>query len=221
MDTELLKLFWDNTWVTILVTFSTTFIAYGIGIPIGVVLVLTGRGGIHPMPAVNWILGGIVNIIRSVPVLILMVAISPVTRAVVGSTIGNAAIIFGLMVSATPFVARLVEQSLLEVDQGVIEAAQSMGASNRQIVTKVMLPEAVPSLLTGALVATTTILGYSAMAGFVGGTGLGDLAIKYGYYRYEYDIMMITVALLVILVQVIQSVGMAVVRCSDKRAKGE
>lgn len=221
MDTELLQLFWDNTLVTILVTFGTTLIAYLIGIPVGVILVLTSRGGIRPMPAVNWILGGIVNIIRSVPVLILMVAISPVTRVVVGSTIGNAAIVFGLMVSAAPFVARLVEQSLLEVDQGVIEAAQSMGASNRQIVTKVLLPEAVPSLLTGALVATTTILGYSAMAGFVGGTGLGDLAIKYGYYRYEYDIMMVTVALLVILVQVIQSAGMAIVRRSDKRAKGE
>lgn len=216
-DSELFTLLWDNTLITLATTLGTTLISYILGIPMGVLLVVTARGGIHPMAGFNWILGGLINILRSVPFLILLVAISPLTRMVVGTTIGTPAIIFGLVVSAAPFVARLVEQSLLEVDPGVVEAAQSMGASGRQIVTKVMLPESVPSLITGSLVAATTILGYSAMAGFVGGTGLGDLAIKYGYYRYEYPIMMITVVLLVVLVQLIQSIGMRLARRLDKR----
>ncbi len=216
-ESDLLPLLFDNTIITIIITLGTTLVSYIIGIPLGVLLIVTARGGIRPMPAFNWFIGGIINILRSVPFLILLIAVSPLTRLVVGTTIGTKAVTFGLVISAAPFVARLVEQSLLEVDSGVIEAAQSMGASGSQIVRKVMLPEAVPSLINGALVAATTILGYSAMAGFVGGGGLGDLAIKYGYYRYDYAIMMITVVLLVILVQLIQSIGMRIVRRSDKR----
>lgn len=169
------------------------------------------------MPGLNWLIGGIVNILRSVPFLILMITLSPITRIVVGTTIGPRAAIFALVVSAAPFVARMVEQSLLEVDHGVVEAAQSMGASNTQIITKVLLPESKPSLLNGLLVSATTILGYSAMAGVVGGGGLGDIAIRYGYNRYDTETMLITVVLLVIMVQIIQSVGSRIAKRSDKR----
>lgn len=218
-DAQYIQMLWDNTVITIGVTLATTLISYVIGIPLGVFLITSAKDGIQPMPAVNWLVGGVVNVLRSVPFLILFIAITPLTRAVVQTTIGPKAMTFGLVVSAAPFVARLVEQSLLEVDGGVIEAAQSMGASNGQIVRKVLLVEAVPSLVTGSLVAATTILGYSAMAGFVGGGGLGDVAIKYGYYRYENVTMIITVVILVLLVQVIQSVGMRIVKKSDKRSK--
>lgn len=218
-DAQYIQMLWDNTVITIGVTLATTLISYVIGIPLGVFLITSAKDGIHPMPAVNWLVSGVVNVLRSVPFLILFIAITPLTRAVVQTTIGPKAMTFGLVVSAAPFVARLVEQSLLEVDGGVIEAAQSMGASNGQIVRKVLLVEAVPSLVTGSLVAATTILGYSAMAGFVGGGGLGDVAIKYGYYRYENVTMIITVVILVLLVQIIQSVGMRIVKKSDKRSK--
>ena len=218
-DAQYIQMLWDNTVITIGVTLATTLISYVIGIPLGVFLITGAKDGIHPMPAVNWLVGGVVNVLRSVPFLILFIAITPLTRAVVQTTIGPKAMTFGLVVSAAPFVARLVEQSLLEVDGGVIEAAQSMGASNGQIVRKVLLVEAVPSLVTGSLVAATTTLGYSAMAGFVGGGGLGDVAIKYGYYRYENVTMIITVVILVLLVQIIQSVGMRIVKKSDKRSK--
>ena len=169
------------------------------------------------MSSLNWLVGGIVNILRSVPFLIMMITIQPLTRMIVGTTIGTRAAIVALVVSAAPFVARMVEQSLLEIDHGVIEAAQSMGASNTQIIAKVLLPESKPSLLNGALVSATTILGYSAMAGFLGGGGLGDIAIRYGYNRYDTGTMLITVVLLVILVQIIQSVGSRIAKRSDKR----
>ena len=217
LDSGMIGLLAQGTWESAYMTIVITLISYVIGIPLGVFLVMSDKGGIHPMPSVNWLIGGIVNILRSVPFLILMITIQPLTRLIVGTTIGTRAAIVALVVSAAPFVARMVEQSLLEIDHGVIEAAQSMGASNMQIVTKVLLPESKPSLLNGALVSATTILGYSAMAGFIGGGGLGDIAIRYGYNRYDMGTMLITVVLLVIMVQLIQSVGARVAKRSDKR----
>lgn len=217
LEPGMLSMLAEGTWQSIYMTVAITAISYLIGIPLGVFLVMSDKNGIHPMASLNWIAGGIVNILRSVPFLILMITIQPFTRMIVGTTIGTKAAIVALVVSAAPFVARMVEQSLLEIDHGVIEAAQSMGASNMQIVTKVLLPESLPSLLNGVLVSATTILGYSAMAGFIGGGGLGDIAIRYGYNRYDSGTMLITVVLLVIMVQIIQSVGSRIAKRSDKR----
>lgn len=217
LEPGMLSMLVEGTWQSIYMTVAITAISYLIGIPLGVFLVMSDKNGIHPMASLNWIVGGIVNILRSVPFLILMITIQPFTRMIVGTTIGTKAAIVALVVSAAPFVARMVEQSLLEIDHGVIEAAQSMGASNMQIVTKVLLPESLPSLLNGVLVSATTILGYSAMAGFIGGGGLGDIAIRYGYNRYNSGTMLITVVLLVIMVQIIQSVGSRIAKRSDKR----
>ena len=169
------------------------------------------------MRGFNWILGLIINLFRSIPFLILLIMVLPVTRAIVGTTIGTNATIVPLVIAAAPFIARLVESSLKEVDKGVIEAAQSMGASSMQIITKVLLPEARPSLIVGAAIAVTTILSYSAMAGFIAGGGLGDIAIRYGYHRYQTDIMLVTVVLLVLIVQVLQEAGMRLARLGDKR----
>lgn len=204
-------------WETIYMTLVSTFFAYLIGLPLGLILVATDKDGIRPMALVHQVLGVLINIIRSVPFLILLVAIMPFTKAVVGTVIGAKATIVGLLVAAAPFVARMVESSLKEVEKGVIEAAQSMGASPLQIMLKVLLPEAKPSLLVGSAIAITTILGYSAMAGFVGGGGLGAIAINYGYYRGQTDIMYIMVILLIIIVQVFQEAGMRISRHSDKR----
>lgn len=217
LNPQMIDLLVEGTIESIYMTLAITAISYIIGVPLGVFLVLTDKNGIHPMGPANWLIGGIVNILRSVPFLILMITIQPLTRMIVGTTIGTSAAIVALVVSAAPFVARMVEQSLLEIDHGVIEAAQSMGASNLQIVTKVLLPESLPSLINGALVSATTILGYSAMAGFIGGGGLGDIAIRYGYNRYDSGTMLITVALLVIMVQIIQSVGSRLGKKLDKR----
>ena len=217
LEPGMLSMLAEGTWQSIYMTVAITAISYLIGIPLGVFLVMSDKNGIHPMASLNWIVGGIVNILRSVPFLILMITIQPFTRMIVGTTIGTKAAIVALVVSAAPFVARMVEQSLLEIDHGVIEAAQSMGASNMQIVTKVLLPESLPSLLNGVLVSATTILCYSAMAGFIGGGGLGDIAIRYGYNRYDSGTMLITVVLLVIMVQIIQSVGSRIAKRSDKR----
>lgn len=217
LNPQMIDLLVEGTIESIYMTLAITAISYIIGVPLGVFLVLTDKNGIHPMGPANWLIGGIVNILRSVPFLILMITIQPLTRMIVGTTIGTSAAIVALVVSAAPFVARMVEQSLLEIDYGVIEAAQSMGASNLQIVAKVLLPESLPSLINGALVSATTILGYSAMAGFIGGGGLGDIAIRYGYNRYDSGTMLITVALLVIMVQIIQSVGSRLGKKLDKR----
>ena len=200
-------------------TLVSTAAAYLIGLPLGVLLNISDKDGIRPMPVLNKILGFIVNFLRSVPFLILLVFLIPFTRMIVGTTIGSTATIVPLIVAAAPFVARMVESSLKEVDPGVIEAAQSMGAKPIQIITKVLLPEAKPSLLVGAAIAVTTILGYSAMAGFVGGGGLGTIAINYGYYRYQNNMMIVTVLLLVIIVQVFQEIGMLISKKSDKRIK--
>ncbi|MEE0229139.1 MAG: methionine ABC transporter permease [Peptococcaceae bacterium] len=217
LDSQMIQMLAQGTLESFYMTIAITVLSYIIGVPLGVFLVMSDRNGIQPMPSLNWLIGGIVNILRSVPFLILMITIQPFTRMIVGTTIGTSAAIVALVVSAAPFVARMVEQSLLEIDHGVIEAAQSMGASNMQIVKKVLLPESMPSLLNGVLVSATTILGYSAMAGFIGGGGLGDIAIRYGYNRYDSGTMLITVVLLVVMVQLIQSVGARIAKRSDKR----
>ena len=214
---QLSQLLLQGTLDTLYMTLVSTAIAYLIGIPLGMILVITRREGICPAPKTNAVLGTIVNIMRSVPFLILIIVLIPFTRLVAGTSIGATATIVPLIVGAAPFIARMVESSLLEVDAGVVEAAQAMGASPWQIVTKVLLKESVPSLVTGAAIALTTILGYSAMAGAVGGGGLGDLAIKYGYHRYQTDVLLLTLVILVLLVQVIQALGNAVAKRIDHR----
>lgn len=198
-------------------TLVSTAFAYLIGLPIGVFLVTSAKDGIRPRALLFKILDVIVNLTRSIPFLILLVAILPFTRLVTGTTIGSTAAIVPLTLSAAPFIARLVESSLKEVDAGIVEAAQSMGASNFQIVRKVLLPEAKPSLLVGGAIAVTTVLGYSAMAGFVGGGGLGAIATNYGYYRFQNGIMLITVVLLVLIVQIFQGIGMKIAISLDRR----
>lgn len=202
---------------TLYMTFMSSFVAYLIGLPLGVILVITDKEGIAPNAFINKVLGVIVNLVRSIPFVILLISIMPFTRWIVGTTIGAKAVIPALIFAAAPYVARLVESSLKEVDQGVIEAAQSMGATTFQIIRKVLLPEAKPSLVIGAAIAVTTILGYSAMAGFVGGGGLGDIAIRYGYYRRETDIAFVTLILMVIIVQIIQEIGTRWMKHTDKR----
>ena len=219
MDPQLLNLIISGTWETIYMTIVSTLIAYVLGVPLGVLLYATCKGGIFENRILNLIFGVIVNVLRSVPFLILLVAILPFTRLVVGTTLGTSATIVPLVVAAAPYVARMVESSLKEVDSGVIEAARAMGTSKIEMVTKVFLPEARPSLLIGAAISLATILGYSAMAGFVGGGGLGAIAINYGYYRYQTDIMLITVLLLVVIVQIFQEGGLYLARKTDKRLK--
>lgn len=202
---------------TLYMVVAATLLAYALGLPLGIVLVMTARDGIRPVHWLYKALDIFINIVRSLPFLILLLAVSPITRFITGTTIGSDATIVPLVISAAPFIARLVESSFKEVDRGVVEAAQSMGASPSQIIFKVLLSEARPSLLVGGAIAITTILGYSAMAGFVGGGGLGDIAIRYGYNRYQTDIMLVTAALLVVLVQIFQEVGMKIAKRSDKR----
>lgn len=202
---------------TFFMTLLSSLISYLIGIPLGVVLYMTAKEGLTPNRGIYNILSLIVNVFRSIPFLILLILVLPITKAIVGTTIGAKAVIPPLVISASPYIARMVESSLKEVDFGVIEAAKSMGATNLQIITKVLLSESKPSLLIGAAISITTILGYSAMAGVVGGGGLGDVAIRYGYYRYNRDIMIITVVLLVIIVQILQEVFMGLARRNDKR----
>lgn len=202
---------------TLYMTLTSTLLAYIIGLPLGIILVLTSKDGIKKNVLIYKILDFIINVIRSVPFLILLVAVIPFTRLVVGTSIGSSATIVPLVIAAAPFVARLVESSLKEVDRGVIEASSSMGSSPLQTVFKVLIPEAMPSLIVQGTIATTTILGYSALAGFVGGGGLGSIATNYGYYRYQYDIMFITVVLLVIIVMILQAIGMGIAKYLDKR----
>ncbi len=202
---------------TIYMTVISTILAYIIGLPLGLVLVVTDKDGIHPIPWLNSLLGMIINFFRSIPFLILLIALMPFTKMVVGTIIGAKAAIVGLWIAAAPFIARMVESSLKEVEIGVVEAAQSMGASPFQIMTKVLLPEAKPSLLVGAAISITTILGYSAMAGIVGAGGLGAIAINYGYYRKQSDIMYVMVILMAIIVLVFQELGMRISKHTDRR----
>lgn len=198
-------------------TLLSSFIAYVIGLPLGVLLVVTDKDGIAPFVMFNKVLGVIVNLLRSVPFIILLISVMPLTRVIVGTTLGSTAVIPPLIIASAPYIARLVESSLKEVDKGVIEAAQSMGATPFQIIVKVLIPEAMPSLIIGAAIAVTTILSYSAMAGMVGGGGLGNIAIRYGYYRYETGTMFVTVIILVLIVQVFQELGTMWMKRSDKR----
>lgn len=207
----------EGTRDTLYMTFVSTFAAYLFAFPMGIALVVTKKDGLHPIGFLNRALDVVVNIGRSVPFLILMIAVIPLTKLIAGKSYGPTATIVPLVIASTPFVARLIESSIQEVDQGVIEAAQSMGASLSAIIFKVLVPEAKTSLIVGATIATGTILSYSAMAGVMGGGGLGDIAIRYGYYRYQADVMLITVVLLVILMQLLQMIGMKIAGKTDKR----
>lgn len=217
LSPELNALLLKSLWETIYMVAVSTVIATAAGIPLGVILVTTDRGGILQNLALNRILGWIVNATRSTPFIILMVAIIPLTRILVGTSIGTVAAMVPLCIAAAPFIARLVETSLKEVDGGVIEAAQSMGATPWQIITKVMIPEAMPSIMSGITITIINLIGCSAMAGAVGGGGLGDLAIRYGYQRFRADVMIVTVVILIIMVQVVQSAGDYYSRRLNKR----
>lgn len=225
MLSEMFLKLWNNgilqrgIWETVYMTVISTAISYVIGLPLGVVLTVTDKGGLHPIPWLNRVLGIVVNFFRSIPFIILMVAMLPVANWIVGTSLGNKAMIVMLIIAASPYIARMVESSVKEVDSGVIEAAQSMGASNFEIVCKVLLPEAKPSLIMGAVISMVTILGYSAMSSTIGGTGLGQIAISYGHQRFNPDIKWICVFLTVIIVQIIQELGTAIAHRSDKRIK--
>ena len=207
--------------VTVKITLFSTFLSYILGIPLGVLLYGTSKDSIFPNTAVNSIVGTIVNIIRSIPFIILLVMTQPVAKLITGSKIGDDAFIVYLVIAAAPFVARMIESSLKEVDAGVIEAAQAMGSNNFQIITKVLIPEAKPSLITGAAIALTTILGYTPMAYLIAGGGLGQIAIQYGLYRHNYPVMYVASLLLIILVQIIQEVLSHLAKKGDKRIRGK
>lgn len=224
MLSEMFYKLWENNliqigiWETVYMTVLSTAIAYLLGLPLGVILSVTDKGGIRPIGWLNKVLGFVVNFFRSIPFVILMVAMLPVAKLIVGTSLGNKAMVVMLIIAAAPYVARLVESSVKEVSAGVIEAAQAMGASNFEIIWKVLLPEAKPSLILNGIISMVTILGYSAMASTIGGTGLGQIAIIYGHQRSNDDITWICVFLTVIIVQIIQEVGGFIVRRTDKRA---
>lgn len=218
-DNATIMMLVEGTFVTLYMTLFSTFMGYVLGLPMGIALVITAPKGLRPNKIIYKILDVIVNIVRSIPFLILLILVIPLTRIIVGQSYGPTATIVPLTLAAAPFIARMVESSLLEVDPGVIEAAQSMGANIWTIIWKVMLAESRTSLLVNATIALGTILGYSAMAGAVGGGGLGDIAIRYGYYRYQTDIMLVTVVLLVLLVQLLQYIGMTISKKLDKRIR--
>ena len=220
---DMLRQLMDNNvilmgiWETIYMTVISSAFAYLFGLPLGVLLQVTSDTGIRPKKVLNRVVGFVVNFFRSIPFIILMVAMLPVAKFVVGTALGNKEVIVMLVIAAAPYVARMVESSLNEVDGGVIEAAQAMGANTLQIIWKVLLPEARPSLLNGATIAMVTILGYSAMAATIGGTGLGQIAITYGHQRSKDDVIWVCVILMVIIVQVIQEIGTRASKVSDRR----
>ena len=218
-DAKTIAMLLEGIWDTLYMVIISSGVSYLLGIPLGILLVVTDEDGIKPFPVFQKILGRSINLLRSVPFIILLLLMLPVTRMIVGTLIGSKAVIPPLVVSATPYIARMVESSFREVDAGVIEAAKSMGATTGQIVWKVLLPEAKPSLLVGAAISITTILGYTTMAGFVGGGGLGAIAINNGYYRYELGIMMVTVVLLIVIVQIIQEIFMRIAKATDRRSR--
>ena len=214
---EVIELIKTGTVETLIMTVLTTLFGYIIGLPLGIVLTLTDKNGLRPHKAIYRVLDIFVNILRSVPFLILLIALIPITRLIVGKSYGTAATVVPLVIAAAPFIGRLVESSLKEVDAGGIEAARSMGASTKDIVFRVMLVEAKTSLIDGVTIAIGTIFGYSAMAGVTGGGGLGSIAVRYGLYRWEYDVMIITVVVLVIIVQIFQNVGSLISKKTDRR----
>ena len=217
MSEQVVKLLLTGTLDTLQMTVISTVMAMLIGIPLGVVLVITSKGQILENTVLNKILGAIINATRSIPFIILMVAIIPFTRMVVGTSIGTTAACVPLTLAAIPFLARLVETSIKDIQFGVIEAAQSMGASPFQIIRKVLLPEALPTIIDNVTVLIVNLIGYSAMAGAIGGGGLGDIAIRYGYQRFQGDIMLATIIILIIMVQVIQMVGDALSKAMNKK----
>ena len=207
-------------WETFYVTVLSTTLSLLIGLPLGVLLVTGEKNGVLPLPAwLMHVLNAVINLLRSIPFLILMIMVLPLSRAIIGTAVGTTATIVPLVAAAFPFVARLVESSLRELDSNIIEAAQSMGATPSQIIWKVMIPESIPSLIQNVTIALTTILGYSAMSGIIGGGGLGKIAIDYGYYRYKYLVMFVAVIILILLVQLFQSLGTYLAKRSDKRLK--
>lgn len=220
-DKAIVDMLIEGIFDTLYMTIVSTIMGYILGLPLGIALAVTDKNGIKPNAYIYRILDFIVNIIRSIPFIILLILLMPITKFIVGKTYGSDATIVPLVVAAAPFIARMIESSLQEVDKGVIEAAQSMGASKFAIICKVLLVEARTSILVGVTIATGTILGYSAMAGVIGGGGLGDIAIRYGYNRYQTDIMIVTIILLVILVQLLQGLGMKLSKRLDRRAHGK
>lgn len=214
---EIIQMIWKGIGETLYMTLLSTALGYLFGLPMGVLLAVSDKEGLAPNPVLYKILDVIANIVRSIPFLILLILLIPFTRFLIGKSTGSTATIVPLVVAAIPFIARMVESSIKEVDAGVVEAAKSMGAGNFRIIVKVLLVEARTSLITGCTIAIGTILGYSAMAGTVGGGGLGDIAVRYGYYRWQTGIMIVTVILLIVLVQIFQSVGMQVASRLDKR----
>ncbi|SCP97444.1 methionine ABC transporter permease [Anaerobium acetethylicum] len=214
---EITDMLVQGVYDTLYMTIVSTLMGYVLGLPMGIALAVTDKKGLRPNSVIYKMLDIIVNIIRSVPFLILLIVLIPLTKAIVGKSYGSSATIVPLVIAAAPFIARMVESSIQEVDKGVIEAAQSMGAGLFTIIWKVLLVEARTSLIVGVTIATGTILGYSAMAGVVGGGGLGDIAIRYGYYRYQTDIMLVTIILLIVLVQILQGIGMMLSKKLDRR----
>ena len=214
---DMVTMLLEGTRDTLYMTLVSTLFGYIIGLPVGILLTISDKDGIRPNRVLYRVLDVIVNIMRSIPFLILLILVIPITKLIVGKSYGSSATIVPLVIAAAPFIARMVESSLKEVDKGVIEAATSMGASDFTIIRKVLIPEARTSLLVGVTIVTGTILGYSARAGTVGGGGLGDIAIRYGYYRYQTDVMLITIVILVALVQILQGIGMIISRKLDRR----
>ena len=214
---EIIQMIWKGIGETLYMTLLSTALGYLFGLPMGVLLAVSDKEGLAPNPVLYKILDVIANIVRSIPFLILLILLIPFTRLLIGKSTGSTATIVPLVVAAIPFIARMVESSIKEVDLGVVEAAKSMGAGKFRIIVKVLLVEARTSLITGCTIAIGTILGYSAMAGTVGGGGLGDIAVRYGYYRWQTGIMIVTVILLIVLVQIFQSVGMQIASRLDKR----
>ena len=214
---EIIQMIWKGIGETLYMTILSTVLGYLFGLPMGVLLAVSDKEGLSPNPVLYKILDVVANIVRSIPFLILLILLIPFTRLLIGKSTGSTATIVPLVVAAIPFIARMVESSIKEVDAGVVEAAKSMGAGNFRIIVKVLLVEARTSLITGCTIALGTILGYSALAGTVGGGGLGDIAVRYGYYRWQTGIMIVTVILLIVLVQIFQSVGMQVASRLDKR----
>lgn len=225
MFSDMFKTLWENGVIqkgifeTIYMTLISTFVAYVIGLPLGIILNVTSDNGLSPNKVVNKVLGLIVNFLRSIPFIILMVAMLPVAKFTVGTSLGNKAMIVMLVIAAFPYIARMVEGSLKELDYGKIEAAKSMGATDLQMIFKVIIPESVPSLVNGAIISTITILGYSAMASTIGGSGLGQIAIIYGHQRSNPDVTWTCVFLMVIIVIIIQEIGVILVKKIDKRKR--
>ncbi len=211
-----IELLTEPTLQTIYMVVVSTIFATIMGFPLGVVLVVTEKDNLIPMPKINQLLGTVVNVLRSFPFIILMIVLFPLSRIIVGTTIGTTATIVPLAIGAAPLVGRIVESSLKEVDKGVVEAARAMGSTTKEIILKVLIPESMSSLVLGLTLTIISIIGYSAMAGAVGGGGLGDLAIRYGFHRFKTDVLIASVIIMIILVQIVQIAGNALARKLDK-----